>query len=156
PVRHFAQQLDALKADLAHGHGWIVTHRPIWGVSFQHQRGPFGPGNVPLNRTEQAAAAGRNLNGVQMVVAGHVHDFASVDYGPKRPAHRVAGTGGDVGEPGEPLDPKLETVHVDGMPGKDFTFERYGYLLLDRKGEDWEGDFRDLDDKVLATCRLHG
>ena len=156
PVKHFADQLDALKADLAHGKGWIVTHRPIWGVTFQHQRGPLGPGNVALDKTEQVAIAHRDLGGVQMIVAGHVHDFAAIDYGPTRPAQLVAGTGGDVGEPGEPIVPKLETVHVDGMTGKDFTFERYGYLLLDRKGDDWVGSFRDLDDKVLARCRLHG
>ncbi|HWE46327.1 MAG TPA: metallophosphoesterase [Caulobacteraceae bacterium] len=154
-VKDFAGQLDALKADLAHGRGWIVTHRPIWGVTFQQHRGPFGPGNVALNRTEQVAVAKRDLDGVQMIVSGHVHDFAAIEYGPKRPAQLVAGTGGDVGEPGEPITPKLETVHVDGMTGKDFTFERYGYLVLDRKGSDWVGSFYDMDDKVLATCRLH-
>ena len=155
PVKHFADQLDALKADLAHGKGWIVTHRPIWGVTFQQHRGPLGPGNIALDKTEQVAIAHRNLDGVQMIVAGHVHDFAAIDYGPKRPAQLVAGTGGDVGEPGEPIAPKIESVHVDGMTGQDFTFERYGYLLLDRHGEDWTGAFRDMDDKVLATCRLH-
>jgi hypothetical protein len=155
-VDEFAGQLDAIKDDLAHGRGWIVTHRPIWGVTFQPRRGPFGPGNVALNRTEQAAMAGRDLDGVQMIVAGHVHDFAAIDFGATRPAQLVAGTGGDVGEPGEPLTPKIETVDIDGMTGKDFTFERYGYLLLDRDGEDWVGTFRDTDDRVLATCRLHG
>jgi Outer membrane efflux protein/Calcineurin-like phosphoesterase len=154
-VKHFGDQLDALKSDLAHGKGWIVTHRPIWGVTFQQHRGPLGPGNVPLDRTEQVAVAHRNLDGVQMIVAGHVHDFAAIDFGPKRPAQLVAGTGGDVGEPGEPVTPKLETVHIDGMTGKDFTFERYGYLVLDRTGEDWIGSFYDMDDKVLASCRLH-
>jgi hypothetical protein len=27
--------------------------------------------------------------------------------------------------------------------------------LLERTGADWTGAFRDLDDKVVAVCRLH-
>ena len=38
-------------------------HRPIWGVTFQHQRGPLGPGNVALDKTEQVAIAHRDLGG---------------------------------------------------------------------------------------------
>ncbi len=42
------------------------------------------------------------------------------------------------------------------MDAQGFGFQRYGYLLIERHGEDWSGDFHDLDDKVVATCRLHG
>jgi hypothetical protein len=147
PVAEFAGQLDALKSDLTRGRGWIVTHRPIWAQN---------PNGSVINATEQAATKGRDLDGVQMVVSGHIHHFDAVDFGGHRPAQLVAGTGGDIGEPGEPITPQRKTVHIDDMDGQSFSFERFGYLQLERHGADWQGDFRDMDDKVIATCRLHG
>lgn len=90
-----------------------------------------------------------------MIVSGHIHHFASYDFGPSRPAQLVAGTGGDVGDAGDSARLRSDNVRLDGLPAKGFTFERYGYLLLDREGSDWAGVFRDLDDRVLAECRLH-
>jgi hypothetical protein len=154
-VDRYQRQLDALGEGLTRGQGWLLTHRPIWAMVPVAQLGPLGAAEVAINRTLQEAVRGRALGGVQMVVAGHIHHFASYDFGPDRPAQLVAGTGGDIGEPGD--SPKLTSSRptIDGLEAEGFSFERYGYLLLDRDGADWNGVFRDLDDKVLATCRLH-
>jgi hypothetical protein len=154
-VQAFARQLDALGAGLDHGKGWIVTHRPFWGLTPVARLGPIGPVEVPLNKTEQAAVRGRRLSGVQMIVSGHIHHFAAYDFGPGRPAQLIAGTGGDVGEPADSPRIQAGPISIDGMEGQGFGFERYGYLLLVRHGADWTGDFRDLDDKLIAVCRLH-
>lgn len=155
-VERYARQLDAFGADLTRGQGWILTHRPIWGLVPVVKLGPLGAAEVAINKTEQEAVRGRDLGGVQMIVAGHIHHFASYSFGPARPAQLIAGTGGDVGEPAD--SPKLTSgvPTIDGLEAQGFSFERYGYLLLDRKGPDWVGAFRDLDDKLVATCRLHG
>ena len=154
-VKAFAGQLDAFGTELDHGQGWIVTHRPVWGLTPVARLGPLGPVDVGLNRTEQAAVRGRRMPGVQMIVSGHIHHFATYDFGGKRPAQLIAGTGGDVGEPAD--TPKIQAgqVSIDAMNAEGFAFERYGYLLLERQGADWVGDFHDLDDKVVASCRLH-
>ena len=154
-VKAFARQLDALGPELTGGRGWIVTHRPIWGLTPVARLGPLGPLEVGLNKTEQSAVKGRPLAGVQMIVSGHIHHFAAYDFGVQRPSQLIAGTGGDVGEPAD--SPKIQAgqVSIDGMAAQGFAFERYGYLLLERHGGDWGGDFRDLDDSVVATCRLH-
>ncbi|HEY5409823.1 MAG TPA: metallophosphoesterase [Caulobacteraceae bacterium] len=154
-VSAFARQIDTLGPELDHGRGWIITHRPIWGLTPVARLGPLGALRVELNKTEEAAVRGRPMAGVQMVVSGHIHHFAAYDFGPSRPAQLVAGTGGDVGEPAD--SPKIleGPVSIDGLDAEGFAFERYGYLLLDRTGADWTGAFRDLDDKVVATCRLH-
>jgi hypothetical protein len=154
-VKGFARQLDAFGAELDSGRGWIVTHRPIWGLTPVARLGPLEPVEVGLNRTEQAAVRGRKLAGVQMIVSGHIHHFAAYDFGPRRPAQLVAGTGGDVGEPADSPKILAGRTSIDGMDAQGFAFERYGYLLLERHGADWTGDFRDLDDKVVASCRLH-
>ena len=154
-VKAFAGQLDAFGTEIDHGQGWIVTHRPVWGLTPVARLGPLGPVEVGLNRTEQAAVRGRRMPGVQMIVSGHIHHFAAYDFGGKRPAQLIAGTGGDVGEPAD--TPKIQAgqVSIDAMDAQGFAFERYGYLLLQRQGADWTGDFHDLDDKVVASCRLH-
>ena len=154
-VKAFSAQIDSLAPALDKGRGWIVTHRPIWGLTPVARLGPLGPVEIPLNRTQQVAMRGHGLAGVQMIVSGHIHHFAAFDFGAGRPAQLIAGTGGDVGEPAD--SPRIQTsqVNIDGMDAQSFGFERYGYLLLERSGADWTGAFRDLDDKVVATCRLH-
>jgi hypothetical protein len=153
-VESFGRQLDAIAA--APGPpAWIVTHRPIWAEIAAAKLGPLGPVEIPINATEQAAARGHDFQGVQMVVSGHIHHFASYDFGPARPAQLVAGTGGDVGDQSDSARPRPDDVKIDGLPARGFTFMQYGYLLLDRDGAGWKGLFRDLDDRPVATCRLH-
>jgi hypothetical protein len=155
PVAQFSSQLSQLAADLNHGRGWIVTHRPIWGLTPITRVGPVGPVDLAINRTEQAAVAGHDLAGVQMIVSGHIHHFASFDFGPGRPAQLVAGTGGDIGEVADTARMRADHVDIDGLGAERMTFSRFGFLLLDRAGADWVGAFRDLDDHIIATCRLH-
>ena len=154
-VARFARQIADLGPDLTQGRGWIVTHRPIWGLTPVARLGPIGPLEVAINQTQQAAVAGKDLGGVQMIVSGHIHHFAAFDFGPGRPAQLIAGTGGDVGEDADVARLRADQVAIDGMSAQRTTFDRFGYFLLDRAGADWIGTFRDIDDHVVATCRLH-
>jgi hypothetical protein len=150
----FSAQLDSLETDLSQGQGWIVTHRPVWGLAVVKGFGPLGPLEAALNATEQAAVRGRDLGGVQMIVSGHIHHFSSYTFGPDRPAQLIVGTGGDVGDPGDSASFRSGSAGIDGMTASRLTFERYGYLILEREGSDWTGAFRDLQDKVAAACSL--
>lgn len=154
-VANFAAQLDSLRPALTKQPGWIVTHRPIWAVTPVARIWPFWPFEAELNETEQAAVRGRDLSAVQMIISGHVHHFAAYDFGGQRPSQLVSGAGGDVGENGDM--PKIRTgkIKLDGLKADRLTFDRYGYLLLDRAGADWVGAFWDLNDHVVAACRLH-
>jgi hypothetical protein len=154
-VQRYQRQLDALGDSLSSGKGWLLTHRPVWAMVPVVRLGPLGAAEVAINRTLQEAVRGRDLGGVQMVVAGHIHHFASYSFGPERPSQLVAGTGGDVGEAADSHKPTSGAPTIDGIEARGFSFEQYGYLLLDRDGADWTGAFRDLDDKLVATCRLH-
>ena len=154
-VANFAAQIDALKPDFAKQHGWLVTHRPIWAVTPVARFWPFGPLEAGLNETEQAAVRGRDLSPVQMVVSGHVHQFAAYDFFGKRPSQLVAGTGGDIGADDDTPKIRQGAITLDGADSQRLTFDRFGYLLLDRAGADWVGSFWDLNDRVAAACRLH-
>jgi hypothetical protein len=149
-------QLDRLEPDLARRPGWILTHRPIWGLAPVARVGPIGPLELSINRTEQVAVSDHDLSAVRMVVSGHIHHFAAYAFGPMRPAQLIVGTGGDVGETADVPAVRAGASSIDGLDASGMGFERFGYLLLDRVGDDWIGAFRDLDDRLIARCRLHG
>jgi hypothetical protein len=154
-VAAVASQLDRLGPDLDSGRGWIITHRPVWGLVPIARVGPTAPFEVGLNFAEQDAVRGRALAGVQMMVSGHVHHFQALDFGPARPAQLVVGTGGDVGEKADLSRVYTERRAIDGLDANVFSFSRYGYYLMEEEGEDWIGTFRDSGDRVRARCRLH-
>ena len=156
-VAAFRRQLDALRTTPPTGPAWIVTHRPIWGLVAAARLGPVGPFEVPINATQQAAVRGRDLSAVRMVVSGHIHHFASFSFaGGDRPAQLIAGTGGDIGDPAD--TPKFldDEVTLDGKLARRFGFDRYGFLVLERTGGEWSGDFYDVRDNAIAHCRLAG
>jgi hypothetical protein len=155
-VAAFQRQLDVLRQTPPTAPTWILTHRPIWGLVPVARAGPLGPLEVPVNATEQAAVRGRDLAGAQMIVSGHIHHFASFDFEGDRPSQLIAGTGGDVGEPADTPRFLDDVVSLDGMSARRFGFDRYGFLVLERAGKDWTGDFYDVRDKPIAHCRLVG
>lgn len=158
-VAAFASQLDALQPALARERGWIVTHRPIWGLVPVARIGPIGPLSLAINLTEQAAVSGRDLGAVDLVVSGHIHDFASLDLSPVRPSQLIVGTGGDIGQAADTRRVRVGQATIDGLQGERTTFDRFGYLVLDRIGrgaDDWNGVFYDDRDRPVVRCRLRG
>jgi predicted phosphodiesterase len=131
---------------------WIVTHRPVWNVL--RLGGLLGDGL--LNATERAAVKRSDLTGVDMVLSGHVHNFASLSFGPSRPAQLIVGTGGDTLDFDAAPPPASGTPEVDGLAAKAFSMGRFGYFVFDRDGARWRGAFHDIKDRVVAACRLQG
>jgi hypothetical protein len=153
-VASFAGQLAILKARPPTKEAWIVTHRPIWGLVPVVNAGPLGTIETPINATEEAATRGADLSGVEMVVSGHIHHFASFSFPASRPAQLIVGTGGDIGEPAD--TPKFidGVVELDGVSARRFGFDRFGFLVLDRSAKGWTGDFYDVRDRPIAHCTL--
>lgn len=157
-VAAFERQVDGVTGQgRAEGSStWLLTHRPIWALVPALRLGPLGPVEVAINTTEQQALRGRTLDGVDMVVSGHIHHFATYDFRGARPAQLVVGTGGDVGEKADSPVARAGRVTIDGATADRFTFFRFGYLLLERSGAGWTGAFHDVNDRVAATCRAEG
>ena len=124
-VAQFGAALQALGPELAHQPGWIVVHRPVWGLAPVVRLGPIGPLNVALNATEQSAARGRDLDAVRMVLSGHVHHFSSFDFFGRRPSQLVVGTGGDVGLDADSPRITRDEVELDGLPAAHAEFEPF-------------------------------
>jgi hypothetical protein len=155
-VAQITRQLDILEPRLAQKPGWLLTHRPVWGLTPFLRIGPFGPLEAPLNRTEQIAVSSRDLSAVTMVVSGHIHHFDSLSFGPERPAQLIVGTGGDAGEWSDVHAVRQASARIDGLTARRLSFAQFGYFLFERQGPDWVGTFRNLDDKPVAVCRAHG
>jgi hypothetical protein len=155
-VHLVAEQIDTLPHGVGGGQDWVVTHRPFWGEAPAFSLGPLGVFSVGINRTEQLAARGKDLSAVEMILSGHIHHFASFDFGDERPAQLVVGTGGDIGETFDPAKVRASETYIDGMEAKTLTFQRYGYFVMERAAGGWSGAFKDIDGKVIARCTLIG
>ena len=131
-------------------HSWLLTHRPLWSLA----QGVV-PAGAETNATERAAIEGEVPPGLDMVVSGHVHDFATYDFGGTRPAQLVVGDSGDSND--EISQKSGPGIEVGGMRlVRGVTLRDYGYLVLDRTPSGWAGTLHALDDSVLATCRFLG
>lgn len=150
-VAVYAAQFAQLLASAPKG-SWLVTHRPVWALG----KGMDKAAGQTVNQTEQAAIKGHVPAGLDMVVSGHLHDFTSYSFGPQRPAQLIVGVGGDTME--ALPDDKPGGATIDGMKTtKGFALERFGFFVMERKGDGWNGTLYDPDDKsVLAQCAIAG
>ena len=174
-VALWQKQFDQLGPALETGHGWILTHRPIWGLD-PKVPGPakksglpadplpanlpaplpgFKAVDFPANRTEQVASDPRKLAGTDMVLSGHVHLFTTLSYGLARPLQLIVGNGGD--SPNSAVaGPGIRTETIDGMPASIFQLQRYGYFMMDRTKDGWVGTAFSVDDEILGSCSFAG
>jgi hypothetical protein len=148
-VAAYAAQLAKLLAN-APLHSWLVLHRPVWALA----QGTLG--SKTLNQTIQAAIKGHVSAGLDMVLAGHLHDFTSYSFGSARPSQLIVGVGGDTML--DLANVPLVGADIDGMKTtKGFALERFGFFVMERSAEGWNGTLYAPDDKtVLAQCTIAG
>jgi hypothetical protein len=147
-VAAYSDQLVRLLVDPP-PHAWLLTHKPIWAMAQAELSG------LTTNLTEQAAIRGHVPAALDLVLAGHLHDFISYEFGPERPAQLIVGTGGDTllqlgGAP-------INGTEIDGMAvRRGFASERFGYFIMERDAAGWDGTLYAPDNAVIARCRLSG
>ena len=173
-VALWTKQLDQLGAATETGHGWILTHRPIWGLDPKivgkprpgkeaatetEGMAPMLPGfnavDFPSNVTEQVASDSRKLAGTDMVVAGHVHLFSTLSFGPARPVQLIVGNGGDNPDIAV-AGPTIRTEAIDNKTANIFQIQRYGYMMMDRTKDGWVGTAFSVDDEIMGSCTFVG
>jgi len=147
-VAAYAMQFASL-LDGAPVHSWLLTHRPVWALA----QGNQGAANV--NLTEEAAIRGHVPPGLDMVLSGHLHDFTSYAFGPNRPAQLIVGDSGDTML--DLADVTLAGSEIDGMTVvSGFALKEFGFFVMDRTGEGWNGTLYADEHTILARCRISG
>lgn len=169
-VAIFTKQFEQLGSATETGHGWILTHRPIWGIDPKVVNGPgkkdttaptpagvapvipgYNAVDFPSNRTEQVASDNRKLAGTDMILSGHVHLFTTLSFDPTRPVQLIVGNGGDNPNVAV-VGPGIRTETVDSLTANIFQLQRYGYFMMDRTKDGWSGTLFSVDDQILGVC----
>jgi len=138
---------------------WVITHKPLWGYELTRA----GQSLVEQNPLLAAAAGAMDkpraaqLPDVQLLLAGHVHLFASLDFSKGdsslRPAQLIVGDGGTMLDSSD-LRSGEETI--DGLLAKYSVKDNFGYFVMDREKKGWSGTLYSVDDSLLASCRQTG
>ncbi len=137
---------------------WVVTHKPLWGYELTRAGQALAAQNPMLagaaNTMDKPAAP--QLPNIDLLLAGHIHLFAALDFSSGgsslRPAQLI------VGGSGTALDSSDVTSGeriVAGLLAKYTVDVDFGYLVLDREGKGWAGTLYSVQDAVLATCKEH-
>jgi Calcineurin-like phosphoesterase len=155
----YARQFDSLRALLDGDEpAWLVTHRPLWGVEEDAgQPGTFQIISVSLQQALRHSSPNGSLpRSVQVVLAGHMHQFQSATFAPEsgRPPQVIVGNSG-VALTNSPLS-GASTIALDGERAKELTLIEFGYLELTVQADgSWRGhiiDPRSTPPEVLVGC----
>lgn len=156
----FAQQLSKVRQLIGAAPTWLVTHRPVWGVTAASEEAPPDESYQVLNRTLQQALRQRPdaalPPAVRLVVSGHMHRFQSLAFGTGRPAQLTVGNGGVVLDTRQPIG-RFSTT-AEGSATEGLGIDGFGYLdvlLGDRDA--WHGRLVNplltAESQLLAECR---
>ena len=122
---------------------WLATHKPIWNALATEQQG-----------TLVSAIADNLPDNLNLVIVGHIHQFQSLNFA-DRPAQLIVGNSGT----------RLNKWHDSATP-KDLAingqkviapliYSQFGFMTLQIENEQWIGQVRDVDGKVMANCLQH-
>jgi len=149
------QQTKAQKSEAT----WVITHKPLWGYELTRT----GQALVEHNPLLAAAAGAMDkprtaqLPDVQLLLAGHIHLFASLDFAnggaSLRPPQLIVGDGGTMLDSS---DLRSGEQMIDGLLTKYSVKDSFGYFVMNREKSGWRGTLYSVDDTVLASCKQTG
>ncbi|HEV8355118.1 MAG TPA: metallophosphoesterase [bacterium] len=148
-VGTYAQQFKA-SGQLIARTGWLLSHKPVWGIFKRNKKGQVFSDNPTL-----AAAAAQALPAsVQMVLSGHIHFLQVLTY-VGRPPQVVVGNSGTLRIPA--VKGPLAGTSVAGTPvASGRVLEEFGFLTLQAISGGWQVTARDRRGAPLMQCTLIG
>lgn len=128
---------------------WLLTHAPFNAVRLNKNTKE----DQVDNTIEQRALGDLLPPAVKLIVSGHVHTFEALSFGEASPARvpqLVVGNSGTklAKEPEEPTE-------VGGVPvTSGLVLSKFGYMVWDRDGANWNGQLFNKAGKPIARCKL--
>jgi Calcineurin-like phosphoesterase len=145
----YARQFDLLSEITPPG-SWLVTHRPVWGI-LSGKSGEFEVENAAF----EATTGGSLKADYSLILSGHIHLAESIafDAPSDRPPQLISGNAGTAlddiptaspmaGQLGDPTVAEAETLSA------------FGFMTLERDGENWIAVQRDQRGAPLLGCIL--
>lgn len=126
---------------------WLLTHKPIWVVAEDKQT--IHPYSTLQKAIEHNLAPQLNL-----ILSGHIHRFAALNFNNGRPAQVLNGNSGTL------LDTALIETILEGFfvanskMHEEFSLDQFGYLVLEKVSEGWRAQEHNIDGKIVANCTL--
>ena len=162
-----AAQFDDAYAHLAHwsalgGFTFMATHKPILGFAAEQHEGAvqLRPGTESIQAV--FGAGGRPLlpQGVDVLLAGHVHLWQQVGFSSDHPSQLIAGFSGTQ-EDIVPMPARLPAgaVPAPGAIPDAFSswIDGFGWMTLERAGPDrWRVQVRNVSGEIVNRCEIRG
>lgn len=144
-----------------HDYTFATDHYPLLGLKGSEKKGEFrlSAGNPAILSTFGVADPTLDLPGVDMLLAGHVHEWQQADFAdhPGQFISGMAGTQEDVTH--IPVEKAIGAEPAPGVPVKRFDswVKGFGFMTLERTGKrSWRAELHALDGGVIRRCRIDG
>lgn len=138
---------------------FFLAHHPVLGFAANPRdpQHPY-PGNAGLQSVLASMYPATLFPpNVAAVIAGHNHLLEVVDFASPHPAQIVAGNGGTRLDAPLPVPfPAAATTAPGAVVAQMLASPRFGFLVLERNGENWALRAVDADGKAFAACTLRG
>lgn len=153
-------QLDALSHKAVFT--FAADHYPPLGIggSSDENEVKLFAGNRAIEDAFGAVDPAIMPKGVDVLLAGHIHDWEQVDLGGKQPSQFIAGFSGTQ-EDAVPLPAQLsaDLTPVAGVAIEQFNaiVDKFGFMTLERTGkQSWRAEIHGMNGKVLRRCTIEG
>ena len=145
----YARQFDRL-SQIAPPESWLVTHRPVWGI-LSGKSGEFEVENAAF----EAATGGSLKADYALVLSGHIHLAESIafDESSDRPLQLISGNAGTALDDIPTASPTADQLG-DPSVAEAETLSAFGFMTLERDGENWLAVQRDQNGDPLLGCIL--
>lgn len=151
-VNRYEKYLSAIN-NRKNTYNWLITHKPFWFIYNDNQINQ----TLQQHFTNTLQTAWQNVQpkSIDLIVAGHVHRFQTLNFASSRPPQIIVGAGGTS------LDAGLTKTELGGLGIANETISygmsmnQFGYLVLERTKNSWHGQMRNPYGKLLAECDLN-
>jgi len=104
-VDEYSERIAELESTVGQD-AWFVTHHPLWGI------GESGGEVFMINDTLQASTGNTLVEGINLVLTGHIHFFEILDFDGERPPQLIVGNSGT--ELDSPVTEPLDGMEIGG------------------------------------------
>lgn len=151
-------------AAMAKGHRFTFAadHYPLLGIAATEKKGALviRPGNKAALSTLGVDDPSLRLTGIDILIAGHVHEWQQAELGPAHPSQFIAGMSGTQEDVTQvPHDQALSQEPAPGAHVRKFDSWTggFGFMTLERSSaRRWRVEVHGVDGAIIRRCTIAG